>query len=366
MSTAALFDFLAESTAKKIITLDTLIKTTTSEGSIDSLNLSSLSISGDFTSLIQSLVPLHASLNSLWLSDNQLTGSIPPDLLSLLPNLRTLDAGDNLLTGSIPPNLEKALDWLDLANNRLSAYFSFSRVVDVETQTQTQTLQVPGNSCCESFAGNTQMEPINQKQTHTTLDSLSKSLCSQIVTLAEANAASSGGWLTDRHRSYKTTDISVAEYPDLLQLLNTAHIPNILSTIASLFKISKSDIMIDDLFAVKYEVTTISGNRNGQTLLKKHRDDSEISFVILLNDPAEFEGGGTEFFTDDDNKSTIIAPEQKGTMVSFCGQREHAGVEITRGIRYILAGFVKVFDASLLRFTAPSSNNNSSSKRQKI
>ncbi|GMI61406.1 hypothetical protein ScalyP_jg7725 [Parmales sp. scaly parma] len=313
MSTAALFDFLAESTAK-LITIDTLIYTTTSDNSIDTIDLSSLSISGDFTSLIQSLVPLHASLNSLWLSDNQLTGSIPPDLLSLLPNLRTLDAGDNLLTGSIPPNLEKALDWLDLANNH----------------------------------------------------SLSKSLCSQIVTLAEANAASSGGWLTDRHRSYKTTDISVAEYPDLLQLLNTAHIPNILSTIASLFKISKSDIMIDDLFAVKYEVTTISGNRNGQTLLKKHRDDSEISFVILLNDPAEFEGGGTEFFTDDDNKSTIIAPEQKGTMVSFCGQREHAGVEITRGIRYILAGFVKVFDASLLRFTAPSSNNNSSSKRQKI
>ena len=37
----------------------------------------------------------------------------------------------------------------------------------------------------------------------------------------------------------------------------------------------------------------------------------------------------------------VAAPEREGTMVSFCGLQRHAGRRITRGLRYILAGFVR-------------------------
>jgi hypothetical protein len=61
------------------------------------------------------------SLNALVLNNNQLTGSIPPDL-GKLKNLTILDLGTNLLTGPIPPELGSlsSLATLYLTNNMLS------------------------------------------------------------------------------------------------------------------------------------------------------------------------------------------------------------------------------------------------------
>jgi len=59
--------------------------------------------------------------DSLDLSNNQLTGSIPPEIGNLT-NLTWLWLNDNQLTGSIPPEIENLtnLDWLDLSNNQLT------------------------------------------------------------------------------------------------------------------------------------------------------------------------------------------------------------------------------------------------------
>ena len=76
--------------------------------------------------------------------------------------------------------------------------------------------------------------------------------------------------------------------------------------------------------------------------MKTHTDDSELSFVLLLNDINDFKGGGTEFV--DWKPPFVAAPLQRGTMASFCGLQRHAGRRITSGTRYILAGFVHVFD----------------------
>eukprot|EP00978_Attheya_sp_CCMP212_P006112 scaffold13787_cov59-Attheya_sp.AAC.1 len=74
-------------------------------------------------------------------------------------------------------------------------------------------------------------------------------------------------------------------------------------------------------------------------MLSKHTDDSELSFVITLNDG--FKGGGTRFIDDD----TTVAPKC-GAGVFFCGHRLHSGVEVVEGERYILAGFVRVYPST--------------------
>ena len=63
----------------------------------------------------------YAGLLSLFLHNNQLTGSIPPELGSLA-NLRSLRLSDNQLTGSIPPELGNLanLRSLRLSDNQLT------------------------------------------------------------------------------------------------------------------------------------------------------------------------------------------------------------------------------------------------------
>ncbi|KAK8687965.1 hypothetical protein V6N13_086754 [Hibiscus sabdariffa] len=62
------------------------------------------------------------SLQTLDLSANKLSGSIPPQICSWLPYLVTLDLSSNDLFGSIPPELSNCayLNSLVLSNNRLS------------------------------------------------------------------------------------------------------------------------------------------------------------------------------------------------------------------------------------------------------
>jgi len=57
------------------------------------------------------------------LSQNNLRGTIPPELVILAGSLRVLDLGNNQLHGTIPPNLSSAmiqLDLLSLENNQLN------------------------------------------------------------------------------------------------------------------------------------------------------------------------------------------------------------------------------------------------------
>jgi len=72
----------------------------------------------------------------LYLENNQLTGSIPPELVSLT-NLRNLNLSSNQLIGSIPPELGSLmnLQYLDLSSNQLTGRISstFSGLSFLET-----------------------------------------------------------------------------------------------------------------------------------------------------------------------------------------------------------------------------------------
>lgn len=52
---------------------------------------------------------------------------------------------------------------------------------------------------------------------------------------------------------------------------------------------SYTQVRVHDAFLVKYSAA------GGQRSLPVHSDQSHLSLVIALNDPSEFEGGGTVF-----------------------------------------------------------------------
>ena len=67
----------------------------------------------------------------------------------------------------------------------------------------------------------------------------------------------------------------------------------------------------------------------------RHR--SPFAFVVPLNDG--FEGGGTQFVQLEG--APIFRPAV-GRALLFSGKNRHQGVATTKGVRYILAGFVDV------------------------
>jgi hypothetical protein len=83
-----------------------------------------------------------------------------------------------------------------------------------------------------------------------------------------------------------------------------------------------------DIFVVRYDATQ-------QNRLAAHRDASIISFNLALN--ADFEGGGT--YIDALGARLTLDP---GTLLIHCGRLRHCGCPVTRGVRYILVGFVMV------------------------
>ena len=73
-----------------------------------------------------------------------------------------------------------------------------------------------------------------------------------------------------------------------------------------------------------------------QNSLSLHTDQSLLSFTIALNDPSEYEGGGTYFRGID---RAVDAPAA-GHAVMFPGKVEHAGEPISKGRRYIIVLFM--------------------------
>ena len=153
--------------------------------------------------------------------------------------------------------------------------------------------------------------------------------CAWIVTEAEKHAAAAGGW-AGHHDKFRTQSVVVAESDALLVWLNGKLRDVIWPVLAEQFGVELHELWLLDAFIVRYDP-------EGQAGLASHCDDSELSFNIALSDPADFEGGGTRFRA----ANTTVRPQQ-GEMISHYGRVFHAGAPVQRGVRYILAGFVRV------------------------
>jgi len=81
------------------------------------------------------------------------------------------------------------------------------------------------------------------------------------------------------------------------------------------------------LFIVEYRPETQPG-------LPTHIDMGEVSWITLLNRPEDFDGGGTHF----PRFNRTVRLEQGQSLV-FPAKLLHEGLNVTRGVRYVLAGF---------------------------
>ena len=152
---------------------------------------------------------------------------------------------------------------------------------------------------------------------------LSSDKCNAIVEAAETH----GKWQTKRHNNYPTTDIPIGQ-------LKGVECDNLLDTIVQL---TKSNYHLgDDAILEPFDVFVVKYSKHGQAGLETHRDVSELSFVLLLSDPKNFEGGGTHY----EERNETVCPEQ-GSVVLHCGKVRHAGSRLQRVRGTFLSGFLK-------------------------
>jgi hypothetical protein len=135
-------------------------------------------------------------------------------------------------------------------------------------------------------------------------------------------------WSTSRHQNYPTTDVPIGQLWELDMLMCDKLRTRIIPEICKLFHVDFESLWLRDMFLVLYE-------ENAQRKLGLHRDASDYSFVMHINPLHEFDGGGTYFSK---SKETVVLTP--GQCVIFSGKEEHSGVEITRGRRLIITGFV--------------------------
>jgi len=168
---------------------------------------------------------------------------------------------------------------------------------------------------------------------------LSPEVCAHFVDTIEAYAKMIGGWTTKRHASYPTTDIPIKHTPLWPEAKRVVY-ERVFPLMARAYGIKKRNLNLHDLFFVKYDADTPEAQKH----LDFHRDGSLLSFSILCNDPAEFDGGGTVF---DALGGAVVEPEACGDLVIHSGKLRHSGQAITRGQRYLIVGFVKVLGSDV-------------------
>ena len=153
------------------------------------------------------------------------------------------------------------------------------------------------------------------------------------------------GYTVSRHRYHPTNDFNVARCAALNRRLSVALRSVILPTLGAAFGVAPSELLVCECFFVRY-------TPGAQSSLAPHRDGHLLSFNILLSEPSSFDGGGTRFLGG--VRPALVRPERVGDLTIHCGKLLHEGVTVTRGVRYILVGFVDAvaqsarFDASFL------------------
>lgn len=166
--------------------------------------------------------------------------------------------------------------------------------------------------------------------------------CNRVIQMAEDHfrtvKGGKGRWTKLPSGRFEIAGSWIKDIPGVNEWFNEALKHKIFPALAQLFSdvVNQGDaasLCVQSAYLFKY--TPETGEKTDM-----HMDSSLLSFTILLNDPAEFEGGGT-FFEALGEKGGIVEMKQGEVTFRPSGLR-HRGEPITKGERYVIGGFVTV------------------------
>lgn len=195
---------------------------------------------------------------------------------------------------------------------------------------------------------------------HTFDTGLSAGLCRRITDAAEKRGAAQG-WGSVSDIGVPTHDIYVDQLdlkrPDLLEInafllrlrtfvkeqfvdSNSTGRDGAVNTQWAGFDYSETVSLKSLPFVIRYDSAT---DHRG---LMAHKDNADVSFVVLLSDPADFEvAGGGKAATHFEAFGAV--PLQQAEAVVMNGQLVHESLPLARGRRYVLSGFTAFSEAYL-------------------
>ncbi|KAJ1725181.1 hypothetical protein LPJ53_000604 [Coemansia erecta] len=132
------------------------------------------------------------------------------------------------------------------------------------------------------------------------------------------------GWTQGRHGAFPTRDIPLAALPSADSVRSTLA-AYLFPQLEKRTGISRSFWAFRDLFVIGYHA-------ENQRALEVHTDGCLASLTMLLNEPDEFAGGGT-YFAD----FGMLIRQTPGDAWVHDAKLRHSGVEITEGVRIVLA-----------------------------
>eukprot|EP01084_Bolivina_argentea_P102947 184417_1 len=191
---------------------------------------------------------------------------------------------------------------------------------------------IVAEQCWRASEWNDLLKDDRLNKVHIIEQAVSAQHCNYIIEEA-LNYVDINGWETERHNpGTETTDINTI-VSDKLNNFIVNITQSFYPKFVEFYGIPMGFLTIFETFVVKYEF-----KEGAQSDLKGHMDASQYSYVLALNDPNEYEGGGTRFIEKDET----IYKVNKGDVVIFPGKLFHEGVKITKGKRFILAGFLNI------------------------
>eukprot|EP00928_Gymnodinium_smaydae_P058025 TRINITY_DN41236_c0_g1_i1.p1 TRINITY_DN41236_c0_g1~~TRINITY_DN41236_c0_g1_i1.p1 ORF type:complete len:352 (-),score=57.10 TRINITY_DN41236_c0_g1_i1:196-1251(-) len=183
---------------------------------------------------------------------------------------------------------------------------------------------------------------------HTWQTGLSSAYCKRLIDLAEAK----GAWTEKSSLGFRTADIGVEQlalsdsevemfesFVHRLGAFASNHFMSQWPKLDGRFgQKQKTKHKYDDLIQLKGKPFIIRYNAGGEDAgISLHKDNSDISFIVLLSDPQDFEGGGTSFEAFGQN----VLKLRQGEALIFNGQLPHRAAPISNGRRYVLSGFIR-------------------------
>ena len=159
--------------------------------------------------------------------------------------------------------------------------------------------------------------------------------CRWMINQYETFATNNGGWKTDRHKFFPTTDLPADVLEHVFSFILTSFKETISPRIIEAYNFNSAIgtnivFKLNDIFIVKYD-------ESSQRSLALHTDNSTLTVNILLSDSlTEFSGGGTRF---EDGMTVLL---RQGDMLIHGGRVRHEGLPITQGKRYILVFFLDI------------------------